>query len=224
MSVELVVAADAESAARDAARRLASAAAAGAEIALAGGSTPRRAYELAAALEPDWSRTGVWWGDERCVPPDDERSNFRLAREALFDRLSRPPRAINRIRGELGAEAAAARYDLELRSVVLDLVVLGIGADGHTASLFPGDPAVDERERLAVPVRAADVDRVTLTRPALAPARRLVFLAFGAEKAEAVRRSFADMPARATPASLVRSARGATVAIVDRAAAAKLAD
>ena len=222
MSVELVVAADAESAARDAAQRLASAAAAGAEIALAGGSTPRRAYELAAVLEPDWSRAGVWWGDERCVPPDDERSNFRLAREALLERLTRPPRAINRIRGEFGAEAAATRYDLELRSVELGLVVLGIGADGHTASLFPDAPALDERERLAVPVRAADVERVTLTRPALASARVVVFLAFGAGKAEAVRRSFADKPTRATPASLVRSERGATVAIIDRAAAANL--
>ena len=208
--------------ARDVAHLLVEHAWEGAHVALSGGSTPRAALEHAAALEHNWRGTTLWWGDDRCVPPDHEHSNFRLAREALLERLTRPPRAINRIRGEFGAEAAATRYDLELRSVELGLVVLGIGADGHTASLFPDAPALDARERLAVPVRAADVERVTLTRPALASARVVVFLAFGAGKAEAVRRSFADKPTRATPASLVRSERGATVAIIDRAAAANL--
>jgi len=220
--VRLVVAGDAEAAARAAAECLAEAAGAGCEIALSGGSTPRRAYELAAGLQADWSRAGLWWGDERCVPPDDPRSNFRLAREALLDRLVRAPRAVHRIEGEQGAEEAARRYELALGGVGFDLVLLGIGDDGHTASLFPGSAALDERRRLALPVAAAGVDRVTLTLPALLGAAQIVFLAVGTGKAKAVRRAFAEAPTREVPASLVRSGRGETVAILDRAAAAEL--
>ena len=105
--VELVVCPDVEAAAQAAAERLAEAARAGAAIALSGGSTPRRAFEIAAQLEPSWRRAAAWWGDERCVPPHDARSNYRLAREALLDRLARPPE-VHRIRGELGPEEAAA--------------------------------------------------------------------------------------------------------------------
>ena len=195
---------------------------AGGQIALAGGSTPRRAYELAAGLEPDWSGVELWWGDERCVPPDDERSNFRLARESLLDRLERGPVTLHRILGELGAEAAAAAYDAELRGVTLDLVVLGIGADGHTASLFPHARALAERERLALPVVHPDVDRVTLTPLPLRAAAHVLFLAVGAEKAQAVGRAFAGAPDARTPASLVRSQHGTTTLAADRAAAARL--
>jgi 6-phosphogluconolactonase len=199
---------------------LAEAGHAGGHVALSGGSTPRRAYELAAELEPDWSQAEVWWADERCVPPDDERSNFRLVREALLDRLAVPPRAVHRILGELDPQEAARRYDDELRRVTLDLVLLGIGADGHTASLFPNHDALEEDERLAVAVEGPDVARVTLTPPPLRAARHVVFLVVGVEKAEAVQRTLAEEPDPGTPASLVRGER--TTAVLDREAAAEL--
>jgi 6-phosphogluconolactonase len=193
---------------------------AGGHVALSGGSTPRRAYELAAALEPDWSEAEVWWADERCVPPDDERSNYRLARETLLDRLAVPPRAVHRVLGELDAQEAARRYDDELRGVTLDLVLLGVGADGHTASLFPNQEALEEEERLAVALERPDVARVTLTPPPLRAARDVVFLVVDEEKAEAVRRAFGAPPDPRTPASLIRGQR--TTAILDREAAAEL--
>src|SRR5439155_18533786 len=110
---------------------LAEAARAGREIALTGGSTPGRAYELAAELEPDWSAAGVWWGDERCVPPDDDRSNFGLARRTLFDSLEAQPGRVHRIRGEDDPAAAAASYDQELRGTTLDL----LRSEEHTSEL-----------------------------------------------------------------------------------------
>ena len=220
MDVELRVVDDP---AREVAERLAAAARRGAAIVLTGGSTPRGAYELAAELEPDWSRATVWWGDERCVPPDDERSNFGMARAALLERLERGPREVHRIRGELEPEAGAALYDQELRGAALDLLLLGIGPDGHTASLFPNAPALDERERL---VLAADaglapfVPRVTLTLAAIAAACEVVFLATGPDKADAVERAFGRPPSPETPASLARGRR--TAAVLDAAAASLL--
>jgi 6-phosphogluconolactonase len=189
-------------------------------VALSGGSTPRPAYELAAGLEQDWSNVELGWGDERCVPPDDARSNFRLAREALLDRLTGPPRAVHRIRGELDPDQAARLYDEELRGVTLDLVLLGLGPDGHAASLFPQDEALQETARLAVAVERPDVARVTLTPPPLRAAGHVVFLVVGADKVDAVRRAFAEEPSPATPASLIRGRR--TTAILDRAAADRL--
>jgi 6-phosphogluconolactonase len=189
-------------------------------VALSGGSTPRRAYELSAGLQADWSEVALWWGDERCVPPEDERSNFQLAREALLDRLAGPPRAVHRIRGELDPAEAARLYDEELRDVTLDLVLLGLGPDGHTASLFPHDPALEEETRLAVSVQRPDVARVTLTPPPLLAAGHVVFLVVGHDKADAVRRAFGEPPNPDTPASLIRGRR--TTAILDRAAAAEL--
>jgi 6-phosphogluconolactonase len=219
LDVELQIVQGPEEAARAAAELLVEAARSGGRIALAGGSTPKRAYGLAAQLEPDWTRAGLWWGDERCVPPEDERSNYRLAHDALLARLERQPRAVERILGELAPEAAAADYDRRLRGVVLDLVLLGIGPDGHTASLFPHHEALEETERLALPVNALGIDRVTTTPPPLRAAQHVVFLAVGDEKADAVRRAFAEAPDPATPASLIRSESGATTAILDRAAA-----
>jgi 6-phosphogluconolactonase len=223
MNVELVILPTAEEAAREAAERLAGVAAGGGAVALAGGSTPRRAYELAAAIEPDWSDASVWFGDERCVPPEDVRSNYLLAREALLSKLTAPP-SVHRIRGELGPEAAAGEYDRELEGVSLGLVLLGIGPDGHTASLFPHAPALEERSRRAVaaePGLDPFVPRVTMTLPMLASARAVVFLVTGAEKAGAATRAFRGDPDPATPASLVRSAAGSTLAILDSAAAAE---
>jgi 6-phosphogluconolactonase len=222
LDVELRVSASADAARRGAAELLAEAAARGGHIAVSGGSTPGPAYELAAALEPDWSATEVWFADERCVPPHDERSNYRLVREWLLDRLERSPAVEHRVRGELPAKTAADQYDDELRRVELDFALLGVGPDGHTASLFPNDAALEEEARRAVAVPRADADRVTMTLPVLCGAEHVAFLALGADKADAIWRAFGEAPSPATPASLVRSAAGITYAFLDRAAAAKL--
>jgi len=225
--VEIEVVDDAEAAARRVAELLADAARAAQEIALTGGSTPGRAYELAAELEPVWSDAGLWWGDERCVPPEDERSNFGLAKRTLLDNLENQPGRVHRIRGEDEPAAAASAYDRELRGVTLDLVLLGLGPDGHVASLFPDAPALDETERLVIP---ADpkldpyVERVTLTPPALRAAGRIVFLVTGAKKAEAVERALTGPPGPAAPGSMVRSEVGDTLAVLDRDAASRLRD
>jgi 6-phosphogluconolactonase len=222
--VELVVVDDEEEAAAVAAERLARAAREGGNIVLTGGTTPGLAYEEAAKREPDWSRTTLWWGDERCIPPDDEYSNYGVAKRALLDRIEPPPAAVHRIKGELGKEAAAADYDRELDDEPLDLILLGMGPDGHVASLFPNAPTLQQQGRV-LPAEAQlepFVDRVTLSIPALRGGRELLFLVTGEAKAEAVRRAFGDEPSPATPASLVRSEHGRTTAILDRAAAARL--
>jgi 6-phosphogluconolactonase len=201
---------------------LAEAASAGAHVALSGGGTVGAAYDVAARTRPRWRDVHVWFGDERVVPPYDPRSNFRLVRDRLVDRLEAPPE-VHRVRGEQPAEEAAALYDAALEGVTLDLALNGIGADGHTASLFPGAPALDERERRAVAAEAAlepFVPRVTLTPPVFAAAGVLVYLVTGAEKAEAARRAFAAEPSPETPASLVRGR--ITIALLDPAAGAAL--
>lgn len=224
--VEIVVAEDAEAAARIVAERLAELARTGGDVALTGGSTPRRAYELAAALEPDWSRVGVWWGDERCVPPEDERSNFGMAKAALLDRLDQPPAGVHRMAGELGKEAGATQYERELAPLAaFDLVLLGLGPDGHVASLYPNQPTLDETARRAIGAEAhlePYVDRITLTLPALRAAREVLFLVAGTEKADATARAFAGEPTHEFPGSLVRAELGRTRAVLDRAAAAGL--
>ena len=222
MDVELRVSESAHSAQRATAELLAGAAARGGHIAVSGGETPRPAYETAARLAPDWSRTELWWADERCVPPKDQRSNYRLVRETLLDRLDRSPAVEHRVRGELRPQRAADEYDRELRGVGFDLVLLGIGPDGHTASLFPNDSALAEETRRAVAVRRADGSRVSMTLPVLNAARTIVFLVVGDEKAAAVARAFAGEPSPATPASLARSTSGSTIVLLDRAAAAGL--
>lgn len=217
VAVDLVVTRDAAAAA---AALLVDIAAAGGSIALAGGSTPRLAYELAAAARSDWRGVDVWFGDDRCVPPEDPRSNQLLVRQALLERLTVLPR-VHPIATENPAAEAAAAYDAELAGVTLDLVLLGLGPDGHTASLFPGAPALEERDRLAVaaaPGLEPFVERVTLTIPALEAASHVVFLAVGDDKAEAARRAFGEEPSTRTPASLVRSRMGTTTVILDEAA------
>jgi 6-phosphogluconolactonase len=222
VNVELRVSANAEAARRGAAELLAEVASRGGHIALSGGSTPGPACEVAAKLQPDWSRVELWFADERCVDPDDERSNYRLVKERLLDRLERPPAVEHRVLGELPPEQAAERYDSELRGVSLDFVMLGIGADGHTASLFPNDAALEERERRAVAVHRPDVDRVTMTLPVLRGAATVAFLVLGRDKAPAVARALGDITDPATPASFVRSEAGITYAFLDRAAASGL--
>ncbi len=225
-SVDIAVVANAEEAARLVAERLAEQARAGGSIVLTGGSTPRHAYELAARLEPDWSRAELWWGDERCVPPDDENSNYGMAKTALLDRLEREPAAVHRMHGELGRDAGAKEYERELAGVgSFDLVLLGLGPDGHIASLFPDFPTLGVTDRDAIGSEAGYepfVDRISLTLPRLCATRELLFLVAGEDKADAVARALADEPSRETPGSLARAADGATRAVLDRAAAGKL--
>ena len=205
---------------------------AGGHVALSGGSTPKRAYELAAGSEADLSASTLWLGDERVVPPDDERSNLRMVRAALCDRLpeERRPRLMP-VDTALGHDAAAAAYESLLRDTLgnhprLDLALMGLGPDAHTASLFPGKPAVQESQRLAVGVPEAgmepQVPRVTLTLPLFNTAREIVFLISGADKAGAVKRAFGTPPDAAAPAAHVRPGAGTLTVILDAAAAAEL--
>jgi 6-phosphogluconolactonase len=224
--VEITVVADAQEAARLVAERLAEQARAGGSIVLTGGSTPEIAYGIAAELEPDWSRVELWWGDERCVPPEDQNSNYGMAKKALLDNLEQEPASVHRMQGELGRDDGAAEYKHELAGVgMFDLVLLGLGPDGHIASLFPGFPTLDVTGRDVVGSEAGHepfVDRISLTLPRICNTHELLFLVAGEDKAEAAARALAGEPSHQTPGSLARSAEGATRAVLDRAAAAKL--
>jgi 6-phosphogluconolactonase len=203
---------------------LAAQASAGGSIVLTGGTTPGAAYRRAAELEPDWSKVTLWWGDERCVPPDDERSNYRLAKETLLDQLGRPPAAIHRIRGEAVPAEAAAELDAALAGVTLDLLLLGLGPDGHIASLFPGSPQFFVTDRRATDGPAGLepwVHRVTFTVPTIQAARHVVFLVSGAAKADAAARAFDGDITPEVPASLARLAPRVEV-FLDGAAGDKL--
>ena len=141
--LEIVVEDDAEAAARNVAERLAAAARAGGHIVLTGGTTPKRAYELAGELEPDWTATELWWGDERCTDAEGPESNYGTAKRALLDHVALGQ--VHRMRGELGREQGSAQYEQELGLLErFDLVLLGLGPDGHIASLFPDEPTLDE--------------------------------------------------------------------------------
>jgi 6-phosphogluconolactonase len=163
------------------------------------------------------------------VPPDHEHSNYRMAREALLDRLEHPPRAVKRVQGERGPHRGASLYEGQLREAFgevtpeLDLILLGLGPDAHTASLFPNDPALGERERLAVgvdtPGMAPLVPRVTLTLPVVDRAREVLFLVSGDDKAGAVLRAFSGRADPGAPASLVRPRSGALTVMLDPEAA-----
>ena len=204
-------------------------------VALAGGSTPRRTYELLAAPplmdQAPWDRVHVFWGDERCVPPDDPRSNAHLAKEAWLDRVPIPGDQIHPINCARDPAAAARDYEARLReffagaSPRLDLVLLGLGPDGHTASLFPGTTVLEENERWAAAVYVAqgDLYRVTLTAPLINQAARVVFLVAGGAKAAVLRevRHGPRDPAR-LPAQLIRPHPGDLLWLADLAAAAKL--
>ena len=217
--MQLTVAADPEEAALRAAAAMAAVARTGGAISLAGSNTPRRTYELLAALPGiDWSRVELWFGDERCVPPDDPDSNYRTAAETLISRVDIPERNVHRIRGEDDPEAAAAAYAAEIDGVALDLALLGLGPDGHTASLFPGDPALDVRDHAAVAVTASKPPprRITLTLPVFERAVSVLILAPGESKAEAIAAVLRG-PDRRYPASLLPADR--TTILTDRAGA-----
>jgi 6-phosphogluconolactonase len=207
-------------------------AAAGHHIALTGGSTPRVAYQRLADMRLDWSQSTLWWGDERCVPPEDERSNFGLAKASLLDAIPEAPPVVRRIKGELGPAEGADDYESQLREQfgddvpALDLILLGLGPDGHVASLFPGRPEVAETRRRVVGVEEAGVEpyvpRVSLTLPVINAAAEVLFLVTGAVKAEAVARAFGDPPDADTPASLVAPRDGSLTVLVDPPAAERL--
>ena len=182
-------------------------------VALAGGSTPRALYEHLADCDLPWPEMEVFFTDERCVPPGDQDSNFRMANEAL---LSKVPVSVHRMPGEL---CDAGSYETEMRDVfgatpAFDLVLLGLGADGHTASLFPGDTALEEDQRWVVAVRRPDHQRLTLTLPVLSAARLALFIVTGPMKREALRRLLAGED---SPAARVHA--GAVLIIADKAAA-----
>ena len=164
-------------------------------LALAGGTTPRRAYELLAAVEGSWTHVHLWLGDERCVPEDDPESNARLVRESLFASERSEPPTLHAVPSPEVPEDAAWRYGLEIQArvpeLIFDVVLLGMGPDGHTCSLFPGHPVLDVREAPVAPVRGAPKpppERVTLTLPILRRARFTLLLATGAEKHDALAR------------------------------------
>ena len=194
------------------------------QICITGGSTPRVAYERVAELRSDWSGVGVWFTDERCVPPDHEHSNFRMANEALLSGATGS--TVHRMKGELGFGEGAADYEREYEAAgepTFELILLGLGPDAHTCSLFPGDDAVLERERPVVgvetPGMAPLVSRITLTLSVVNASRRIVFLITGADKADAVARAFSGAPDVSAPASLVD---GEVTVLLDGAAAARL--
>ncbi len=193
----------------------------GASLCLAGGTTPKATYELLAALPLDWSLIDVFFGDERCVAPDHADSNFRMAKAALFDRIAIPSARIHRMQGELVDRDVAARaYEAELPERI-DVMVLGIGEDAHTASLFPGAAALREEVRRVLPVIGPKPppERLSLTPPVLRASRLCVVLGSGAGKAEPVRRAFqAPLDVVSTPIQLARDG----VWFLDHAAASAL--
>ena len=206
-------------------------------VALSGGSTPRGLH-LKLSSPPlveqlDWSKVHVFFGDERCVPPEDGRSNYRMAEETLLSRVSIPREQIHRMRGELcsGPEQAAERYERELRDFFkdepprLDLILLGMGDNGHTASLFPGLTAVREHQRWVVAEYVPEVSmlRITLTPAIINLAREVVFLVAGADKADMLRQVLEGPYAPdERPAQIVRPSPGEVAWLIDTAAASNL--
>jgi 6-phosphogluconolactonase len=187
-------------------------------VVLTGGSSPKRAYELAA--RGDWSGTTLWFSDERCVPPDHEWSNYRMADEALLSKLDPRPEVLRMEDADAYEALVRDRLGDEPR---FDLLLLGLGPDSHTASLFPGKPEVDVTDRLVVGVPEAgmepQVPRISLTLPAINAARHVVFLVTGESKREAVQRAFGDEPDPTSPAAHVRPVDGELTVYLDPAAA-----
>lgn len=195
-------------------------------LALAGGSTPKALYQrlAAEAAAVDWARTRVFFGDERCVPPTHVDSNYRMARLALLDHVPVPAAQVHRMRGEDAPEEAAAAYEGALARP-LDLALLGLGADGHTASLFPGTQALAENDRscVAVAVPSLGVTRLTLTFPMFLEARAVIFLVAGVEKARTLREVVeGELRPDALPAQRIARRAGPVTILCDRGAATEL--
>jgi 6-phosphogluconolactonase len=205
-------------------------------IVLTGGSTPRAAYEYfveaVATVDLQLGATTFWVGDERCVEPEDERSNYRMIRESLIDPLGGDAVVtLHRMKGELGADRGAEDYERTLRDAGLphfDLLLLGIGPDGHCASLFPHQATLGEHERAVIGVPEAGLEpfvpRISFTLPTLTSAKHIVFLATGEAKAEAIAAAFGPgaRPDPATPSSLLAPLAEQITVICDRAAASRL--
>jgi 6-phosphogluconolactonase len=210
-------------------------------IALSGGSTPQPLYTLLAsgrfAKRIEWSQVHVFWGDERCVPPDNPQNNYRMAREALLDAVPLPPANAHRIRGEDDPNQASSRYEEELRAFFgsnptdgsprtgFDLVLLGMGENGHTASLFPGSPAVTELVRwvMAQYVEAVSMWRITLTPIVINAAKNITFLVSGIEKSRRLRDVLeGPMQPRVLPAQIIKPKQGRLMWLVDKAASSCL--
>jgi 6-phosphogluconolactonase len=236
MSIEIQVVDDPAQACADA---LSAAVATGENVVLTGGTTPRRAYELAATQRAaDWQGAQLWFSDDRCVEAHDEHSNFRMVQEALLAPLQQAGvevEACRRILGERGYEEAALEYERELEhvgggpgAIRFELVLVGVGPDGHICSMFPGQDSLHERSRLAVGVARAGMEpfvpRVTLTFPALSRAKRVLVLATGESKADPIAAAFAqDAPHTPdVPASLLVEHVEDIVVLLDEAAASRL--
>jgi 6-phosphogluconolactonase len=234
---EIVTKTDAASVATEAATRMADAlrdalkARGRASVALSGGNTPRDAYAaLARERDLDWTKIDVFWVDERAVGPADDRSNYRWAKVTLLDPARVPAERVHRMPSDTpDLNAAAQAYGKAISDLVVagspafDLLVLGVGDDGHTASLFPGDPTVDVTDRLvaAVPARPGREARLTLTRTVIQQARHVLVLVVGAAKRGALARAWApEGDVHETPSRIIRDCSGAVTWIVDQAASA----
>lgn len=211
-----------------------------ARVAISGGSTPKAAFALLAdpqhpfRARMPWEKLDLYWVDERCVPPDDAESNYRMTREALLDHVPLKPEQIHRMEGELNPEEAAARYESGLRNAFrlegaetprFDLISLGMGPDGHTASLFPHTAALHEMGRLTVAnhVPQKDTWRVTLTWPVINHARSVFFLIGGADKAEVLKEVLSGpRDVERLPSQLIFPVSGILTLILDKSAAALL--
>jgi 6-phosphogluconolactonase len=205
-------------------------------VALAGGSTPRRTYELLSGDEfksgVDWLRVHLFFGDERMVPQDSLESNYRMVNDALISRVAIPPQNVHRIRGEITPAESADSYEAELKSFFatvdwpgFDLVLLGMGDDGHTASLFPGSDALKEEKRWVVETRHPQTgqNRITITLPVINHAARVTFMITGKEKAATLARVLrSDSAAEQLPAQKIKPVNGILEWLVDRAAASTL--
>jgi len=205
-------------------------------VAISGGSTPRRFYTLLGSPahrdQVDWQHVHLFWVDERCVPKEDEASNFRTAFDTLLSKVALPDKNIHRIKGEEAPDKAARDYEEEIRRFFggserqgFDLIILGMGEDGHTASLFPGSKSLEEKVRLAIPIYLGEPkkDRITFTLPVLNSADQILFLVAGSSKAIVLSEILeAKEKEKGFPAGLIRPAKGNVTWLIDQDAAAKL--
>jgi 6-phosphogluconolactonase len=204
-------------------------------VALSGGATPRRFYSFLGEnpfrRDISWKQVHFFWVDERCVSRDHPESNFKLFADTVFSHVDVPDKNIHRIKGEIGPDQAAQEYEQEIRTFfgasswpIFDLVVLGAGEDGHTASLFPGGETLREYDRVAIPVHLEPpkLNRVTLTIPVLNHATQVLFLASGPAKSGVVREILENGNQKQYPAGIVHPVRGSITWLVDRAAAGLL--
>ncbi|HVP77444.1 MAG TPA: 6-phosphogluconolactonase [Thermodesulfobacteriota bacterium] len=205
-------------------------------VAISGGSTPRKFYMLlgsdAYRHQVDWQLVHLFWADERCVHKEDEASNFRTAYDPLLSKVALPDKNIHRIKGEEAPDKAARDYEEEMKGFFggskrprFDLIILGMGEDGHTASLFPGSRTLEEKVRLVLPVYLEEPkkNRITLTLPVLNNADRILFLVAGSSKAAVLSEVLGDREKKkGFPAGMIRPTHGNTVWLIDQEAAGKL--